>query len=188
MFVIFCSFWSFSISNNLNHLLHIFKIRWFYIFNRTSKMSPLAPAVNGNQTSFNQNGINERSLLERGPDPKVTYSVGALYGMRHTESRAPNLGNRTLLALISRPNFIPSMHGPAAFGQNIISSSMDRFYRDRRQNNFNRQMPAAPPRQFRNGHNDVQSSYRAANGERSRQPNHGKLNVICDYIVCIMVS
>lgn len=142
-------------------------------------MSPLAPQVNGSQTTFNQNGMNQGNLIERAADTKVTYSMGALYEMRHTESRAPNLGNRTVLALISRSGSVPSMNVPGAFSQNFLSSTMERFQRDRRQINMFRS--AAPPpqqRHFSNANNDGSSNFRAHNGERQRQQNHGKFE--CD--------
>lgn len=143
-------------------------------------MSPLTPLENGSQ-SFNENGIKQGNLIERGPSSKVTYSMDALYGMRHTESRAPNLGNRSVLALISRNNFVPSMHVPGAFSQNITASTMDRFQRDRRQLNFNRS--ATVTRHYRNGNSDGQTNYRDFNGERLRQPNHGKLNITYRVII-----
>lgn len=139
-------------------------------------MSPLAPNVNGSQASFNQNGINQRNLIERGPDTKVTYSMGDLYGMRHSESRAPNLGNRGVLAFISRS----TMHVPGAFSRNILSSAMDRAQRDCRQTNFNRSTAPAPPsqRHYRYANGDDSTGFRATNGERQRQPNHGKFTTM----------
>lgn len=132
-------------------------------------MSPLAPPENGSQ-SFNHKSINQRNLIARGPNSKFSYSMGDLYGMRHTESRAPNLGNRSVLASISRPNVVPSMHIPGAFSQNITTSTMDRFQRDRRL--FNSNQSVAVPRHNRNANNDGHTNYR--DGERPRQTNRGK--------------
>lgn len=142
-------------------------------------MSPLAPpSVNGSQ-SFNHRAINQRNLIERGPNSKFSYSMGDLYGMRHTESRSPNLGNRSVLESISRSDVIPSMHVTGSFSQNIISSTMDRFQRDRRQ--FNQNRLAAGPRLNRNGSYDGQTNYRDANGEREGQTIRGKLNITCNF-------
>lgn len=136
-------------------------------------MSPLAPPENGSQ-SFNHKAINQRNLIERGPNSKFSYSMGDLYEMRHTESHAPNLGNRSVLASISRPHVVSSMHIPGAFSQNITTSTMDRFQRDRRQ--FNQNQSAAVPRHNRNASSDGSTNYRDTNDERQRQPNRGKLN------------
>lgn len=134
-------------------------------------MSPLAPPENGNQ-SFNHKTVNQHNLIERSPIEKFTYSMGALYGMRHRDRRAPNLGSNVLLESISRNDAVASVHGSGTFSQRITSSTMERFQQDRRQLNHNR--PAAIPRHNRNGSNDGQAMYR---DERHRQPNHGKLNM-----------
>lgn len=131
-------------------------------------MSPLAPPENGSQ-SFDRKTANQHNLIERGPIEKFTYSMNALYGMRHRDRRAPSLGNNTLLESISRTDAVPPMHGSGTFSQRNLSSTMERFQRDRRQLNPNR--PVAAPRHNRNGSNDGQTMYR---DERQRQPNHGK--------------
>lgn len=136
-------------------------------------MSPLAPPENSSQ-SFNHQPKNQRNLIERGPNSKFSYSMDDLYGMRHTESRAPNLGNRSVLASISRPDAVPSVHTPGAFSQNITTSTLDRFQRDRRQ--FHQNRSVAAPRHNRNASNDGQTNHRDSNGERQRQPARGKLN------------
>lgn len=143
-------------------------------------MSPLAPLENGSQ-SFDQKTENQPSLINRGPNDKFTYSMGALYGMRHGDRRVPNLGNRVILESISRMDAIPSMHGSSTFSQRIISSTMERFQRDRRQLNHHRPM-GDRPRLNRNGSNDGQNQmYR---GERPKQPNHGKCNVTRTFFFC----
>lgn len=134
-------------------------------------MSPLAPPENGSQ-SFDHKTVNQHNLIERGPNEKFTYSMGALYGMRHRDRRAPNLGNRLLLESISRVDAVPSMHGSGTFSQRITSPTMERFQRDRRQ-------ISVPPRHNRNGSNDGQAMYR---DERQRQSNYGKLNMTCKFL------
>lgn len=134
-------------------------------------MSPLAPPENGSQ-SFDHKSKNQHNLIDRDPNEKFTYSISSLYGMRHRDRRAPNLGNNSLLESISRTDAVPSVNGSGTFSQRIISSTMERFQRDRRQLNHNR--PVAAPRHNRNGSNDGQAMYR---DERQRQPNHGKLNM-----------
>lgn len=135
-------------------------------------MSPLAPHSNNNQTSnYNienqQNLINAVNILSTFVAPKVTYSIGNLYGMRHSQSRAPNLGNRNVLASISRPSINQSgsnMDFANAISFNIMSSNSNRMPNDRRQTNQNR--PTSARQQYtRNG--DVHN-------ERYRQPNRGK--------------
>lgn len=146
-------------------------------------MSPLAPPENGSQ-SFGHKTINQRNLIERNPNSKFIYTMDALYEMRHTQSRAPNVGDRTMLESIRRPNVAHSTHNFDPFSHNNRSSTMARFQRERRQfnNNYNRSVPAAappPPRHHRNSNNNGQNmTYRDFNGEQQRQSHHGKLNLL----------
>lgn len=143
-------------------------------------MSPLAPPESGNQSFNRKPDVNQHNLIERDPNEKFTYSMGALYGMRHRDRRAPNLGNRFLLESISRSSdAILSVHSAGGtFSQSITSSTMDRLQRDRRQLNQNR--PAAvPPRHNRNASSDGQTRYR---DERQRQSNHGKIQIFFFYV------
>lgn len=142
-------------------------------------MSPLAPQMNGNQ-SFNHDTMSQRNRIdsERILAPvdtsKVTYSLGDLYGMRHSERRAPNLGDRSVLTSISRPNPGPPSNYSSAFSFNIMASSLNEIHRDRRQ-------PNHTPRHQNYGHghqmNIPQHQMRSAsfNGDRHpRQPNRGE--------------
>lgn len=147
-------------------------------------MSPLAPPENGSQSFNHKPSINQHNLIERDPAAKFTYSMGALYGMRHGDRRAPNLGNRLLLESISRSDAVPTIHGSGTSSQNFIASTMERFQRDRRQLNQNRS--ATMPRHNRNASNDGQARYR---DERQRQPNHGNFeHMTCTFFVFLYQS
>lgn len=153
-------------------------------------MSPLAPLENGSQ-SFGEKAIKQQNPIERNPNEKFTYSMGSLYAMRHTESRAPNLGNRFVLSSISRPNVAPSMHNSGAFSHNIALPTMDTFQRGRRQLNHNRSVATAP-RQHGNSNGDCQTSYRHINDERHRPTNRGKFesqsNICCCFFFVNQIS
>lgn len=103
--------------------------------------------MNGSH-AFNHGTSNQQhSLLSPSTGAKYVYSLGDLYGMRHSQSRAPNLGNRDVLALISRQ---PPVVSNAVFS------------------NFNRHFPPFRHQNYYNGGH-------MNNGERQRQPNQGKL-------------
>lgn len=136
-------------------------------------MSPLAPQSNRNQTfdQSQQNIIDDARILGPIALPKVTYSIDNLYQMRHGDSRAPNLGNRNVLASISRPEIttsLPNMNFATAISFDIISTSSSRFYGDRRQPNSNR------PSIRQSIHSNRSAIYNADGyGDRSRQSNRG---------------
>lgn len=128
-------------------------------------MSPLAPHMNGSQT-FNRGTSNQQhSLLGPSAGTKHVYSMGDLYGMRHSQSRAPNLGNRGVLASISRAQSVASNTAfPNLFNFDLLSSSLNQIHTDRRPHNRHR---PSMGHQNHSGH--------MSNGERQRQPNQGKL-------------
>lgn len=136
-------------------------------------MSPLAPQSNRNQTfdRSQQNMIDAARILGPIALPKVTYSIDNLYQMRHGDSRAPNLGNRNVLASISRPEItssVPNMNFATAISFDIMSTSSSRFYGGRSRPNSNR------PAIRRNIHSNRAAIYNGDGyGERSRQSNRG---------------
>lgn len=127
-------------------------------------MSPLAPQMNGDQT-FNRGSRNTANMMDAARilapinPPKVTYSLSDLYEMRHSESHAPNLGNRSVLASISRPSITPPANCTSSFSFNIMSESLDQIQRSRRHQNIT---------------NGGHTNNGRANGDRHRQPNRGK--------------
>lgn len=140
-------------------------------------MSPLAPQlVNGNRSFDSSTPSNLIEIVS-----KQTYSVGSLYDMRHNQSRAPNLGNRNVLASISRPNVTPSLRLPGAFRLSLSTPSLNQFERDPRPSNHQR--PIAR-------HNSTQGNGNRSNsgdshGERYRPANRGKLRRVTRKIQCI---
>lgn len=129
-------------------------------------MSPLAPH---SSQMFNHSTPNQRhSLLGPSNGAKFVYSLGDLYGMRHSQSRAPNLGNRGVLASISRqPPVVSNAAFPNLFNFNLMSSSLNQIHTDRRPQNQHR-----PSFRHQNHYNGGHMN----NGERQRQPNQGKLH------------
>lgn len=134
-------------------------------------MSPLAPQMNGNHR-FNRDTDNPRSLIDpmhSNNEQKFVYSLGDLYGMRHSQMRVPNLGNRNVLSSISRPNPVPNTNFPSMFSFNIMSSALGQIHGDRRTQN----QPRIAPR-HQNRYNGGHMNNGPMNVERQRQPNRGK--------------
>lgn len=131
-------------------------------------MSPLAPQ-NSVQT---YNDTNQPSLVDpilSNNSQKLVYSLGDLYGMRHNQSRVPNLGNRNLLSSISRTDIVSSSGFPSLFSFNLMSSALGQIHGDRRIQNKYRSAPRYP-----NHQNGGHMNNGAARVERQRQPNRGK--------------
>lgn len=135
-------------------------------------MSPLAPQMNGFQR-FNHTRDNQRLLIDptlSNNEHKVVYSLDDLYGMRHSQSRVPNLGNRNILSSISRTDAVPGTNFPNMFNFNLMSSALGQIHGDRRTQHHNRPAP-----RHQNYHNGGHMNNGVGNhGERYRQPNRGK--------------
>lgn len=134
-------------------------------------MSPLAPQMNGNQSynRMNQRNLSDSARILAPIDAsKVTYSIGDLFEMRHNDRRAPNLGDRSVLASISRLNPGSTANYPSAFSFNIMSESVNQIQRDRRR-------PHSMPRHQNQGNgNGNHMNNSSNNDDRHRQTNRGK--------------
>lgn len=139
-------------------------------------MSPLAPqtkAALAQKAATAQNGVaaepqiieltpaasEAAPIVRRNPDRKFIYTISDLFGMRHDQSRAPNLGNRNVLASVSKAPISPNNFS-SLFSFNIMSATLDQIQTDRRMH-----------RQAQRYHNSGQNGF---NGDRHRQMNRGK--------------
>lgn len=130
-------------------------------------MSPLAPRRSEDLYHIDQDSVAQQNFIDVGriSDAKITYSLGDLYGMRHAESRAPNISNRTLLESISRTHVMSTLNDNSSFSTRIMSSAMNQMRRD----------PHRPVQRLQNQINGRHVNS-GPNTERNRYQSRGKLH------------